>query len=479
MRANRLFLSLLTFTLAALTASAQAVPDPSPAAAAQLSPQAAYQQALHPLEVTRHNIANWSDTEIAAMKVAIANAKAGCEARQAAAYAGPDLVDLARLCSLGQQWTAVVSAASRYINAPEQPKPLLTDAYVAQTEALLRLKQEGSALDSALAMLKAVPYSADVGDCIDEALGYMRFVHTADALTLGQARQPLLLAALSAANPPRSPDANTAGAQATPAAPQASALYAQGLLLPALQQLAAKPADAQRSITTLEAALPAHLTSDDKLLIAGQQRRYALLGKPLRGVTPLKSLSMPFDRLPALPVHGAITALLLFPDWCAQCVYLGPKLPPTVFTVEGHSAYVYALLAETVPAEKPDPSVTNIAFHPSYAAAMMSETPTITVSPETLTHFEAEDFPLLILTDAQGIVRVLQAIQAPDLQPGGDVDAAIALVGKNFSTCHCRRRTTAAGSAPPRTLKDRETHRPHSAILPSETERTVDGQGRQ
>lgn len=441
MRAQHLFL-LLSFTCSAPALPAQTEPNPQ---TAQLSPQAAYTQAIHPLEVTRHNIANWSDTEIAAMKVAIANAKDGCAARKPESYTGPDLVDLARLCSLGQQWSAVVAAASRYIAGPEQPKPLLTDAYVAQTEAELRLKNESGALDSALAMLKAVPYSSDVGDGIDEALGYMRFVHTADALTLAQARQPLLLAALAAANPPAAaPPAVPAPAQPAPAppssatsssatAPSASALYAEGLLLPALQQLAAKAADAQSSVKALDAALPARLSLDDKLLIARQQRRYALLGTPVAGLKPIRSLSMPLDRPPALPVHGAITALLLFPDWCAQCVRLGPRLPPTVFTVEGHSAYVYALLAETVPPLKLDPTVTNTAFSPAYAAAMMAETPTVTIPRETLAHFEAEDFPLLALTDAQGILRVLQAIDSPDLQPGGDIDAAIALVGRNFS----------------------------------------------
>ncbi len=433
MHANRLHL-LLACALLAPVAAAQTQTQANPP---QLSPRAAYTEALHPLEITRHDIANWSDTELAAMNVAIAGAKAGCAARSPTAYTGADLIDLARLCALGQQWTAVVDAASRYIASPSHTPPLLTDAYVAQTEALLRLKQEPAALQSALAMLPAVPYTPDVGDSVDEALGYMRFVHTADALTLANARQPLLLATLRSAGTPSPANQPSSDSQATQSQQTLSwatnNLYAQGLLLPVLQQLAAHPADASASLTALDAALPQTLTPDDTLLIARSRRRYALLGKPLTGIAPSASLSMPFDQPPALPTRGAVTAMLLFPDWCAGCIRLGPQLPPTVFSVEGHSAYVYALLAETVPPRKPDPKVKNIAFNPAYAAAMLAETPTVTVPLEMLKRFEADDFPLLLLTDREGVLRVLQPVGAGDLQPGGDVDAAIALVGRNFS----------------------------------------------
>ena len=442
MRAS--LIPLLSFTflspLAIVSAALAQTPPPAAAQNPQLSPQAAYQDALHPLEVTRHNIANWSDVEIAAMNVAISKAKSGCDARQPTDYTGSDLVDLARLCSLGQQWPAVLAAAGRYIAAPNQPKPLLPDAYIAQTEAHLRLKQEPEALRSALTLLTAVPYSTDVGECVDEAISYMRFVHTADALTLAKARQPLLLHALTAAATPVSAKTSPSAADPaptpaalTPTLPAINELYADALLLPTLLQLAAEPAEAEAALASIEKTLPSSLPSDDALRIAAARHQYAFLGKPLTGIAPLTSLSSPANKLPVLPAINTITALLLFPDWCAQCVRLGPQLPETVFKVEGHSAYLYALLAETVPPRKPDPKITNTAFNPAYAAAMLAETPTVTVPPDTLTRFEAADFPLLLLTDATGILRVLQPITAQDLQPGGDLDAAIALIGRNFN----------------------------------------------
>ncbi len=441
MRVSRFPLLSLTL-LASLTSLTQTRTGPLPPNnPPQLSPQAAYHDALHPLEVTRHNIANWSDVEIAAMNVAVAKAKTACDARGPADYTGSDLIDLARLCSLGQQWPAVLDAAGRYIASPTQPKPLLAEAYIAQTEAHLRLKGEPAALASELALLNAVPYTPDVGDCTDEVLAYMRYVHTDDALTVARARQPLLLDALRSTpklpgpttpTPPGAPEPTPPN----PPAPNTSSvhdLYADGLLLPTLLQLAARPIEAQAALADLDKALPAALPPDDLLRIAASRRQFALLGKPLTGVTPLTSLSSPADKLPALPAHGTITALLLFPDWCAECVRLGPNLPETVFKVEGHSAYLYALLAQTVPPRKPDPRLANTAWNPAYAAALLAETPTVTVSPDTLTRFEATDFPLLLITDADGVLRVLQPITAQDLQPGGDLDAAIALIARNFT----------------------------------------------
>ncbi len=400
----------------------QTTPDP------QLSPRAAYEQAIHPLEVTRHNIANWSDVELAAMTVSIAEARTACGARDPEQYANADLIDLARLCSLGQQWPAVITAAARYLAAQNIGKPLLAEAYIAKVEAELHLNQEATALSDAQAMLHAVPFSPDISACVDEAIDYMRFVHTADALTLAAARQPLLFQALQS---------SPAASSTVPASPSASTLtlhdlYAGGLALASLQQLAAQPEAARDTVAALDEALPPTMPSDDALLVAQLRKQYGLLGKPASGISVLRSLSMPFNKPPALPAPGAITAMLLFPDWCAACVRLVPQLPQTVFSVEGHSAYVYALLAETVPARKPDPKLTNTGFSPSYAAALLAGTPTVTVAPETPRHFAAVDFPFLILTDANGNVRVLQALGPADFQPGGSLDAAIALVGRTF-----------------------------------------------
>ena len=93
---------------------------------------------------------------------------------------------------------------------------------------------------------------------------------------------------------------------------------------------------------------------------------------------------------------------------------------------------MYALLAETVPARRP-PAKEQVAFEPSFAAAMLAETPSVTVPSDTLTRFGAHDFPLLLVADPTGTLRVMEPVSAQTLEPGGDIDAAIALVGRNFS----------------------------------------------
>ena len=420
--------------LLAFTASAQ-----SP----QLSPKAAYDQAMHPLDLTRQSISNWSDTETAALTVTIANAASSCAPRDAKDYTGTDLVDLARLCALGQLFSQVISAASRYIASPEAAtgtRQQLAFAYAALINAQLHMKDEPAALASAKTMLTAVPYDAVTADAIDSTINYMQFLYTRDALSLATARQPLLLAQMN----------ELASSTVQNTSPQSSLhdLYADGLALPAIQQLAKiPPVEITATIATLDAALPATLTPDDAIPIAAARRRYALLGQPLPNLAhpqhpadakhpaKLTMLSYP-GTLPELPAHNAITALLLFPDWCAQCLRMVNKFPQTVFTVSGHEAYLYGLLAPTTPqnpapAKPPAPGVT-VPFAPANATNLLQDTPTLVVDPSFLDQFAATDVPLFILTDAHGIIRVIQPVDEAAIAPGSTIDSAIACIGGRF-----------------------------------------------
>jgi hypothetical protein len=413
---------------AVLLSAAASAQKPQPTAPPpQLSPKAAYDDAMHPLEVTRHSIANWSDTEVQALTVAIANAATECAARDPKTFAGDALIDLARLCALGQSWPAVVQTTALYISSDAPSKPRLNQAYEAQIDAQLHLKDEHSALTGAQAMLGAVPYDALVAETIDEAIGYMQLVHTTDAITLDAARQPLLLATLRAPRTPADPT------QPSPAFPPQSIheLYAAGISYAALQQLANQPDAAQSTLAALDAAVPTNLIPDDAIPIAAARKRYAFLGQPLPAIHLLNSLSMP-NRLPELPAHSAMTALLLFPDWCAQCVRLGPQLPQSVFLVEGREAYVYVLLAET---STPKPKALPAKDAPPEKPAprdLLAETPTVVVPPSVLTQFAADDFPFLIIADAHGVIRLLQPVSEDVLQSGGTLDSAVGLIGQNW-----------------------------------------------
>ena len=442
-------LTLLAFFLLPAATLAQ-TPTPPP----QLSPKAAYDDAVHPLDLTRRSMSNWSATEIAALTISMAHAKTDCAARDPQTFTGADLIDLARLCALGQNFPAVIDASTRYITA-DTPKPLLAQAYAGLIDAQLHIKDETAAFLSAQAMLLAVPYDTLTAETLDEAINFMQFLYTNDALALARAREPHLLALLSATAPATPPAPSYPGAEP----PQSlHDLFADGIALAALQQLdKAPPAAITATLAALNAALPSTLTPDDAIPIDLARRRYALLGQPLpnlahpthptdpRQPVTLASLNIP-HRLPDLPAPNAITALLLFPDWCAQCIRMATKLPQTVFTVAGHEAYLYGLLAQTVPPNPPPPAPAAIApadaanylvatptalaaIAPGDAANYLRGTPTLIVDPSFLDQFAVNDLPFVLITDTQGILRVLQPVSDDAINPGSTIDAAIAHIG--------------------------------------------------
>jgi hypothetical protein len=417
--------SLRPLIAALLLSSIAHAQKPQPPAPPQLSPKAAYTDAMHPLEVTRHSIANWSDIEIDALKIAIANAATACAARSPKTFSGETLIDLAHLCALGQSWPAVVESAGLYIAADTPTKPLLTTAYAVKIDAELHTKDEANALTDSLAMLQAVPYDSLVAETVDEAIDYMQFLYTAHALRIDALRQPLLLAKIRATQP-------TPDAAATNPPQSTHELYATGTAFAALQQLANKPDAAAATIADLDATLPTTLTPDDTIPIAAARKRYAFLGRQLPNVAMLESLSMPNNKLPQLPAAGAITARLIFPDTCAQCLRMGSLFPPSVFLVNGHEAYLYGMIAEVAPQQpKPAPSKDAPPPRPT-PREILAETPTIVVPASVLTQFAAEDFPFLIVADSHGIVRLIQPADYDVVQSGGALDSAIALIAETW-----------------------------------------------
>ncbi len=60
---------------------------PAAATDAQLSPGAAYEQAVRPVEITHRSIENWSDIETGALAVAIKQAQTAFAVEEAAARA--------------------------------------------------------------------------------------------------------------------------------------------------------------------------------------------------------------------------------------------------------------------------------------------------------------------------------------------------------------------------------------------------------
>ena len=389
-----------------------------------LSPRAAYDEAMRPLDLTRRDIGNWSDAEVAALNLAIQQAASACLLRDTAQTKLDDLVDLARLCGVGQKWEITMMAAHRYISADMPAKPQLTQAYEDAVEAELHLKMGTAAQQTALEMLRKVPYDGTASTAYNLAMDYLQFVDTPAAATLGQAAEPLLLAKLKTVPVP--PAAGAVPPPTTDATLTPAQTYRDALRLPALQVYSGQFPEAETLAAAVNATVPAQLGGDDALLIAAERRRYDLLGHRLPPIDV--AFSMDPEHAPAqeLPLPGLVTALLVFPDWCAQCVRMGPQFPEGKFTVGGRPAAFYGLLSTTRPTSAANTVKTPADQAKGDPLAQLRGTPTLLVPAATLLQLEGTDYPLLILVDEKGIVRLHTAVAEDALQSGSTMDTAIA-----------------------------------------------------
>ena len=431
-------------------------------AAPQLSPQAAYDVATRPLDITRRSAANWSDAELAALKVAQEQAKVECKGRSADQFEGEDLLAYARLCAFAQMWQPVQQAAMYYLAASrgvtlEELRtgfPNLATAYDYEIQASLHLNDVENAIQNTQTMLRTVPYDEIVEDASNAAVRYIQLIYTDRAVALLAQRQPIVLGMMKAnaaiAVGPLGPV--KARVEALPTAhPQlpVHTLYADAIALPAMLQFANLQKAAAAAYAELEAALPAGLSADDAILTAESRRQYKLLGAKLPAIQPYAWLMDPAAATPDLGKDfGAATVLLLFPDWCNQCVAMGGKFVPVAKSLSDNHTRFVALLAQAAapPAAKPPPAKpalkmpapgTSKEAKPAQsskgetahvnilmnvrptAALLLSGTPTLAVPNETLNTFVATDFPLLIVTDHDGIVRAILTAPENALEPEG------------------------------------------------------------
>jgi hypothetical protein len=410
---------------------------------------------MRPLFITRRSFNNWSDAELASFTAGMKQAGDSCLARTPDQFTGEELLDYARLCTLGQQWELVRRAATNYLIAQSLATPAdkltgfpsLAAAFDYVVQASLRLDNPVNAFGTAQTMLRTVPYDDLASDATNATIRYVQMIHTDQALNLLNQRQPILLALLRAHAPPSSAIA----ASARPPLPLYT-LYADAIALPAMQQFANRPKDAAASFAELQAALPASLSADDAILTAESRRQYQLLGSPLPDIPTFADLlnpsSVPTRALDKQP--GAATVLFLFPDWCAQCVDMGKQFTSTAIRLNRQDARFYALLAQAnqpppTPKATPKPAFRPAAPHGTKPAAanaaaqhvdpqsipkptaaeLLAGTPTLVVPNQTLTAFVATDFPLIVVADHSGIVRCIRVAPENALVPDGLIDQIV------------------------------------------------------
>jgi hypothetical protein len=464
----RRFLFLLLLCPWLVSAGAQSQPPAQPAsqppspsqppAALQLSPQAAYDEAVRPLDIVRRAAQNWSDSELAALAVAQDLAKTSCLARTPDQFTGEDLLAYARLCAFAQQWPPVKRAGTNYLIAQSAAKPEdkltgfpnLSLAFDYAIQASLHLNDPVNAFGTAQTMLRTVPYDDLTSEATNATVLYVQLIHTDEAIVLLAQRQPLLLALLKAHAAPSAIQAQSAHPPLT-----IHDLYADAIALPAMLQFANRSKASASAFAELEAAVPAGLSPDDAILTAGLRRQYLLLGSPLPQIPASAWLLDPATF--AVPGDlntrfGAGSILLLFPDWCAQCVAAGQKFMAAAARLNKSGVYFYALLSQADPKppvpkdapKLPKPATSGGAkgAKPAATAAGKAETPhveiqvsvrpipselllstpTLIVPAGTLNTFVATNFPLIVATDPNGIVRYIRPAPDNALVPGGLID---------------------------------------------------------
>ena len=329
-------LALLSLT----SARGQIAPDP----ALKPTPQAAYDQAVRPFDLVRRSPFNWSEIEIDALKTATLTAKASCTARSAKEFEGDELLAYSRLCTFGQAWEPVELAAAKYIqtqpvpSAPGAAMRALASAFDYEVQATLRLQKPVAAFRTCQTMLDTVPYDDLVSEAVDSTVPYLQLSDLDKALMILHHRQPILLAML------RTP----AQAGTAPALPLRT-LYAEATALPAMQQYAGQPGAAAASFAELEQALPATLAPDDSIAIAESRKRYGLLGTVLPKIDTFAWLWDSSGRGVPPAINGSFgsgTALLLFPDWCNQCVAQHPQFLPVWTRWNRANVRFFILLAQ-------------------------------------------------------------------------------------------------------------------------------------
>jgi len=299
-----------------LTAQAQ---SPS---SSKFSPQGAYDQATRPLDITRRSPQNWSEVELAALKIATDQANTDCASHSPDQFTGEDLLAYARLCALGQDWKPVQEAAANYLNAQNAIAPVervlgsksLAIAFDYEVQASLRLK------DPVMLFVPLKPCSRlSPTTNSHRMLPIVLFTTFNSSIPTRRSHfwpsaKPILLSLIRAHVASNSP---------TPSSfhPAFSlhALYADAIAFPAMQQFANQLKAGAAAFTELEATLPISLSPDDTALITETRRQYLLLGSHLPTITTFTWLPDPaaVGIPPELNANsGSATVLLLFPDWC-------------------------------------------------------------------------------------------------------------------------------------------------------------------
>ncbi len=369
-----------------------ALPD---ADTAKKTPADMYKEALHPLEVVRASVDNWSDSEVGALAVGMHQAGEDCAKLKAADYVGEDLYDLARLCTFGQDWNDANTAALDYV--ARRAEEHRTQAYALSVNALVHLNAIDLAVGTAREMLRQMPYDAEVAYAL---LGLKDFLERSSnpiATEVAAAEHPLIVMSLK--------QGVTLKAMHGDAVMGVGALYESAMEMAFFESYAGKKLQADSAAAEIEGSLPATalLSAEDQQRVSAVNTRFQLLGKHLPELKPIRSLQSPGAKTQIDPNFGRATVLVIFPDWCVGCRHMMKALTEFAAVNRNTPIHAYGLVFAD------DSVVLGQAAHEENFKQLRGTQALVTPA-AIVANCGATDFPLGIVLDGAGRIRFIGAI---------------------------------------------------------------------
>ena len=379
-------------------------------AATAKSPADLYKEAMHPLDVVRASLDNWSDAELGALAVGMHMASDDCAQAKPELYTGDDLYNLARLCAFGQDWNGANTAALDYVRSRAEEHR--AQAYAVSVSALVHMRAVDLAVKTADEMLRALPYDAEVAYALRDLKNNLVQASNPAALPLAADEHAQIVAAVEQGVPLKAAHGD--------AAMPVGILYESAMQLAFLERYMGDDEAAATAAAEVENALSstATLEAEDRQRIDAVTSRYQLLGAQLPPIKILRALQSPTTRAQIDPHFGSATVLVLFPDWRVECRTMMKTL--TQFAVLNRTTPIHAyglVFAD-------DSVVYGHAAH-EVNFKQLAGTQTLMVPDTTTQTLGATDYPLGIVLDASGVVRFIGALPADAFNGDGYVSKVI------------------------------------------------------
>jgi len=382
---------------------------------------------MHPLEVVRGSMENWSEPELGALAVGMHKARESCTELKAENFSDDELYDLAKLCSFGQDWNDANSAATRYMDSRAEPHR--AQAFALSINALVHLNGVDLAIQTSQLLLQSMPYDAEVAYAIRYMKDYLEQAGNQMARKLAEDEHEKIVHALQQGTALK--------------AAYGDAVMGYGLLYDSAMELAffekfagmdeeaaataAECDDAVRSATAL--------TAEDRQRIDSVRLQFRLLGTKLPEVAVTRSLLSAAAKPQLPPGFGEGTVLVVFPDWCAQCRNLMKTLTEFGKVNATTPLHAYGLMFHE------DEDTGGQAPHaPTFKELQGTET---FVVPETTAQtFGILDYPTAVVVDRNGLIRFIGMLPADAFSGDGYVSKVIQ---RMVAAAHARGPTQPSG----------------------------------